>query len=101
MSLSNTALEDNSSNKSEDKSADNKVTEDVLDRIKQIMNDTGYGKIFINIFDHEVMSIEHSVTKVFKKKREKTSSLNKSDLINRKKALLFKKKVLSNEDSLS
>ncbi|RPI19041.1 MAG: hypothetical protein EHM58_03240 [Ignavibacteriae bacterium] len=49
---------------------DNKVTEDVLQRIKQIINDTGYGKIFINIVDHEVKTIEHTITKVFKKKNK-------------------------------
>jgi hypothetical protein len=49
----------------------NKVAEDVLLRITKILNDTGFGRIYINIQDHEVKTIEHTVTKVFKKRKAK------------------------------
>lgn len=93
MSLSNTASEDDNSNEKYDVP---KVTKDVLMRIDQIMEDTGYGKIFINIFDHEVVSIEHSVTKVFKKKKpsRKMNPLEKSILIEKRKNYYLKKQAL-------
>lgn len=62
----------------ENKTVDNKVTEDVMDRIKQIIDDTGYGKVFIYIVNHEVEKIEHSVTKVFKKDMKPVKSLKRN-----------------------
>jgi hypothetical protein len=45
---------------------DEKIISDILKRISQILADTGYGRIYINIQNNEVKTIEHTVTRVFK-----------------------------------